>query len=261
MKYIPLFLLLSIFCFCQKISFIYDVSYNIISEESEKPISEMMVLDIENNISIFRQSIDKKTDSLTQINKNGMFTMGVENQFYVKKNTHDNYITKIITYLKNNYTLPITETLNWKISPDQKFIGKYKSQKAEVNYGGRNWTAWFSTELQFSDGPYIFNGLPGLIISIQDEKKDYTFNLIEVKQLGGLFDVRSKTKNIDWEQYEKLAKSYYNDPYDLNSKLGKRVSFTDANGQQLDISELSKNIQKGIKANNNPIELNHKIEY
>ncbi|RXM57797.1 GLPGLI family protein [Chryseobacterium sp. CH1] len=40
-------------------------------------------------------------------------------------------------------------------------IGKYKSQKAETNYGGRNWIAWFTTELPFADGPLYFNGLFG----------------------------------------------------------------------------------------------------
>ena len=261
MKYTLLFLLLSTFCFSQKVSFIYDVRYKVRSQESEKPISETMVLDIENSNSIFRQSIDKKTDSLAQINENVLFNMGVENQFYVKKNGSDNYVIKLITYLQNNYTLPISEILNWKILSDQKLIGKYKCQNAEVNYGGRKWTAWFSTELRFNDGPYIFHGLPGLIISIEDEKKDYVFNLIEVKKLGELFDVRSKTKNIDWEQYEKLAKSYYNDPMDLNSQLGKYFSLTDVKGEKMDLNQFIKTRQRDIKANDNPIELNHKIHY
>ncbi|SEG21610.1 GLPGLI family protein [Halpernia humi] len=261
MKFIPLFLLFSIFCFSQKISFVYDIKYKLSSDESEKPNSETMILDIENTNSVFRQLMDKKSDSLTQNNKNGMFTLGVENQFYVKKNLKDNSIIKIITYLHNNYALPITEKLNWKILTDQKVIGKYKSQKAEVNYGGRKWTAWFTSELSYNDGPYIFNGLPGLILSIEDDKTDYSFNLIQVKKLGDLFDIRLKSIPIDWTKYQNLAKSFYNDPYDLNSKLGKTVTFTDANGKQLDINQLSKNRQKDIIENNNPIELNHKINY
>lgn len=261
MKYIPIFFLFSIICFSQKISFIYDVKYKLNLNDEEKPMSEIMVLDIQNDTSIFREEIDKKSDSLTANNKNGMFTLGVENQFYIKKNLKKNELNKIITYLHNNYVLPINEKLNWKILSEQKTVGNYKCQKAEVNYGDRNWTAWFTTELSFSDGPYIFNGLPGLIISIEDDKNEYSFNLIQVKKLGELFDIRKKDLIIDWTKYQNLAKSYYNDPYDLNSKLGKRVTFTDANGKQLDINVLSKNRQKDIIENNNPIELNHKIVY
>ncbi|WP_317127630.1 GLPGLI family protein, partial [Chryseobacterium sp. CH1] len=57
----------------------------------------------------------------------------------------DHYISMV--YLGTDYLLPIDEILNWKITSEQKIIGKYKSQKAETNYGGRNWIAWFTTEL------------------------------------------------------------------------------------------------------------------
>ena len=79
--------------------------------------------------------------------------------------------------------------------------------------------------------------------------------------MEGLFDSRSKTKTIDWIQYEKLAKSYYNDPMDINSKVGKSISFTGANGEKIDLNGFIKAKQNGIKENDNPIELNHKIVY
>ena len=261
MRYLPIFFLFSIFCSSQKISFVYDVKYQLRSDEKEQPDSQIMILDIENDRSIFREEIAKKSDSLEKNNKNGMFVSGVENQFYVKKNLTGSEVYKIITYLKSNYELPITEKLNWTILPEQKLIGKYKSQKAEVHYGGRNWIAWFTTELSFSDGPYIFNGLPGLIVSIEDDRNEYSFHLVEVKKLGDLFDVRVKTMPIDWAKYQSLAKSYYNDPFDLNSKAGRKVTFTGAKGEALDINEFSKNRQKDILENNNPIELNYKIDY
>ncbi|NHQ77959.1 GLPGLI family protein, partial [Elizabethkingia miricola] len=113
----------------------------------------------------------------------------------------------------------------------------------------------------FGDGPYIFNGLPGLIVSIQDSNNEYSFNLIEVKKSGNIFDARTKAIKIDWEKYETLAKSYFNDPYDVNSKVGKTVTFTDPNGNEMDISVKSKEMQNNILQKNNPIELNHKINY
>ena len=261
MKSLLFFLLLSTICFSQKFSFIYETKYILNHQKPEDLNSDNMILDLENNTSIFRESQDKKTDSITLNNGNGMFRMGVENQFYVKKDLKQNKIEKIITFLGNDYLLPIEEKLNWKILADQKTIGKYKTQKAETTYGGRNWVAWFTTELPFSDGPYIFNGLPGLIVSIQDDHNDYSFNLIQVKKEQTLFDARTKTIKIDWVKYDILAKSYYNDPYDLNSKLGKKVTKIDRNGNKMDLSVVSKEIQNEILENNNPLELNHKITY
>lgn len=261
MKYILIFIGISSFCFSQKFSFIYETKYKLNSEKPDDINSGTMILDYKNNSSIFRESQDKKSDSIKLNNGNGMYKMGVENQFYVKKDLSQNKIEKIITYLRTDYLLPIDEKLNWKITPEQKTIGKYKSQKAETNYGGRNWIAWFTTELPFSDGPYIFNGLPGLIISLQDTNNDYSFNLVQIKKGGNLFDVRKKTIKIDWEKYETLAKSYFNDPYDINSKIGKTITFTDPNGNKMDISVKSKEMQSDILQENNPIELNHKIDY
>ncbi len=216
MKYILIFLVISTFCFSQKISFIYETKYKLNLEKPDDFYSDNMILDLKNNISSFRESQDKKSDSIKLNNGNARFKIGVENQFYVKKNL------------------------------TQKIIGKYKSQKAEANYGGRSWITWLTTELPFGDGPYIFNGLPGLIVSVQDSHNEYSFNLIEVKKSGNIFDTRKKTINIDWKKYETLVKAYFNDPYDVMSKVGMTVTFTDPNGKIMDISIKSKKMQNNI---------------
>ena len=261
MKFIIFFLGISTFCFSQKFSFIYETKYKLNSEKPYDVNSGSMILDLKNNISIFRDSLERKSDSLRLNNVNKSFKMGVENQFFIKKNLAQKRIEKVITYLERDYILPIEEILNWKITSEQKMIGKYQSQKAETTYGGRNWIAWFTTELPFSDGPYVFNGLPGLIVSIQDSNNDYSFNLIEVKKGGNLFDARTKTIKIDWEKYEALAKSYFNDPFNINLRGWKTAKFTDANGTTVDISVKNKELQNYILQENNPIELNHKINY
>lgn len=259
LKFILFFSFLSTFCFSQKFSFIYEAKYRTSKEKPEDINTDKMILDFENNTSIFRESMSRDSDSLTFINKNGGYKLGVENQFYVKKDIRNNKVEKIITYLRANYLLPIDEQLNWKILPEQKAIGKYKAQKAEVNYGGRNWTAWFTTELPFNDGPYIFNGLPGLIISIEDAAHDYSFNLIQIKKSSNWFDARTKTITIDWAKYDLLGKSYYNDPW--NSKTARKVTFTDPQGNEKDVNEMIRQAQKSILEENNPLELNHKINY
>ncbi|SEP80773.1 GLPGLI family protein [Epilithonimonas lactis] len=261
MKLIIFFLGISTFCFSQKFSFIYETKYKLNSEQPDDVSSEKMILDLKNNSSIFRDSLDRKSDSVRLNHGNGRFKMGVENQFYVKKNLAQKRIEKVITYLGTDYLLPVEDVLDWKISSEQKVIGNYRSQKAETTYGGRNWTAWFTTELPFSDGPYIFSGLPGLILSIQDSNNDYSFNLIEVKKGEPIFDARTKTVKIDWKKYETLARSYFNDPFDIISKGWKTAKFTDSKGVTVDISIKNKEMQNNILQENNPIELDHKINY
>ena len=261
MKYVIYFLLIPLFSFSQKLSFHYDVSYRLDTKNLKDVTYRTMILDIENKRSIFREEIDKKNDSLEFINKNGINSVGIENQFYVKKDLAEKKIDKIISFQNNNYALPIDEKLEWNILTEKKIIGNYKTQKAEVQYAGRSWIAWFTTELPYHDGPYIFSGLPGLIVEIEDINRDYSFKLAEVKKLNGFFDVKTELTPINWTQYENLAKSYYNDPFNVNSKSGKKITFTDAYGKQMNLAEITKSTQKSIIKNNNPIELNHKVTY
>ncbi|MDP2236238.1 MAG: GLPGLI family protein [Bacteroidales bacterium] len=68
----------------------------------------------------------------------------------------------------------------WVLSNETSTISDYKVQKASVSYGGRNWVAWYCADLPFSDGPYKFRGLPGLIVKLYDTKNHYEFELVHI---------------------------------------------------------------------------------
>ncbi len=70
---------------------------------------------------------------------------------------------------------------DWKIAEDTANISGYKVQKATTHFGGREWVAWFSSEIPYSDGPYKFNGLPGLILKIHDTRNHYLFELVSIE--------------------------------------------------------------------------------
>lgn len=82
---------------------------------------------------------------------------------------------------------------------------------------------------------------------------------------GELFDFRKKAIPIDWNQFTQLAQNYYDNPKREDQeklKLGKAY-FTDAKGNKFipDFKEMNASQQEYIRKNNNPIELNHKINY
>ncbi|WP_306454673.1 GLPGLI family protein, partial [Porphyromonas gingivalis] len=41
----------------------------------------------------------------------------------------------------------------------------------------RDCTAWYAEDIALSDGPYIFRGLPGLIVAIGSDDGEYVFEL------------------------------------------------------------------------------------
>lgn len=258
-------LLISSFLFSQKLSVTYStISQTELGLQHYKP--QIMVLDFVDNQSIFRELIDKNGDSLKMNNGHSLNSNGFENQYYIKKDLLNNKAEKIITNGEMNFSLLIDEKLNWNILPEKKKITIYNVQKATVNYGGRDWTAWFTPDIPISDGPYIFCGLPGLILTLEDDKSQYSFNVVEIKKNNGeLFDARKKAISIDWNQFHQLALSYYDHPNrELENRLSSGKSYvTDAEGKRinLDIKLMNKDQQDYIRKNNNPIELNHKTEY
>lgn len=71
----------------------------------------------------------------------------------------------------------------WKILPMTKNIAGYSCQKATTMFAGRSWAVWFTRQVPISDGPYKFQGLPGLILRAEDSKNNFIFEIISISKL------------------------------------------------------------------------------
>ncbi|MCE1197624.1 MAG: GLPGLI family protein [Marinilabiliales bacterium] len=86
----------------------------------------------------------------------------------------------------------------------------FNCQKAYTTYGGRNYTAWYAPQIPVSDGPYKFNGLPGLILKIYDAKNEHCFNLTSLKQVKyfqPIFISKLVYVDITPKEYNKMMKN------------------------------------------------------
>lgn len=93
---------------------------------------------------------------------------------------YSNLKTKMIEHLESIAYRYWTFTekqppFDWKILPDTMHVAGYLCQKAECDYSGRHWIAWFSPDIPLNYGPYKFSGLPGLIMKIEDSSRHYCF--------------------------------------------------------------------------------------
>ncbi|MDR0995965.1 MAG: GLPGLI family protein [Tannerella sp.] len=71
---------------------------------------------------------------------------------------------------------------DWEIGTATKKILGYDCTEATCSYRGRDYVAWFTTAIPLEDGPWMFGGLPGLILAIHDTKNQYDFQCIGISQ-------------------------------------------------------------------------------
>ncbi len=74
--------------------------------------------------------------------------------------------------------------LKWVIVDEYKTIENYKCQKATIDYLGRKFFAWFTSEISIQDGPSVFYGLPGLIIEMQNEDNTKSYKLTKIEEIN-----------------------------------------------------------------------------
>ena len=72
-------------------------------------------------------------------------------------------------------------SFKWQILSESKEILGYKCQKAQGEFRGRKYIAWFAPSIPISDGPWKFCGLPGLILAVEDTDKYFVFTCIDIK--------------------------------------------------------------------------------
>ena len=70
--------------------------------------------------------------------------------------------------------------LEWEITGEHGTVASFDCQKAECDFRGRRWEAWFTTEIPVGEGPWKLRGLPGLILYARDTTGQYSFEAVSV---------------------------------------------------------------------------------
>ncbi|MFN4084749.1 MAG: GLPGLI family protein [Spirosomataceae bacterium] len=118
-------------------------------------------------------------------------------------------------------------TYNWEVVDTTKTVNGFTCRKATLQHLGNTYEAWFTDEVPVFDGPYFFQGLPGLILEVSCPERGYRFEFLGIenavplmeygkKKLTALSDNREKFLVLydDWEKnrYRNLYKLGWLDP-------------------------------------------------
>lgn len=254
----------------QSTRFIYQATLTPDSTNVEKK-TELAYLDTDGKKSVFYAENSMKRDSVMErmratknFDRAQMQNLRSNMQFVVEKDLTNQSIVYKSRIGRDNYSYSETPFFEWKILPETVKIGDYQTQKAEAKFAGRTWYAWFTQQIPLQDGPYKFGGLPGLIVKVQDEKGDYSFDLMQTKKIAeiyqplnrGQFITLSKSKYIEMEKkIQKDPASFYSAQ---RSGGGRGPAGGGGNRPGMDpkqMQEFQKRMEAEAKSKNNPIEL------
>lgn len=254
------FLLLVIAVKAQNSNYQYKFTYKVKSKldlkNENRQANENMSLYVGTDRSLYISDVFFKIDSARnsiKLRRGNSYELSELKQT-LPKNLLKNSIKKNLTTRTYEYVygeIPVQyifyidnlPVFNWKIQTEEKSILGYICQKAILNYKGRDYIAWFSSEIPIQNGPWKFGGLPGLIFEISDTKDDYRFTLIGIKKDSKPFPkIKQKIIKTEKENLENTIENIYR-------------SFENMLTHESKIRARRNRIEKQKKRKPNPIEL------
>ena len=259
----------------QNTRFVYQVSMK--TDSTAAPTVENAFLDVAGEKSYFygekriqRDSLFQKAFQTRNFDRSQMDQYRTQINYEVDKDLSSQKITYKDRIARDVYTYEEDRAFNWKILPEMTKIGDYKVQKAETDFAGRRWIAWFTQDVPVMDGPYKFSGLPGLIVKVEDSKGQYSFDLKETKKIAELPNVQQQrfgnTVTLKRKDYEKQLEKFRKDPVSFMTAASAgspTPPMADGGGnrgggmRQPDpqrMKEMQNRMKEEIRKNNNPLE-------
>lgn len=211
----------------------YDLTYSLDSTDLDTKKSEDMILFLGDDISsysskakLFKNSVAVKGNT-AQTSKESL----TDFPYVIIKNPKENYLAYTLQIVDDYFYYEQKLNLfTWELHEETKVVNGYNAQKATMNYSGRDYIAWFTNEIPISDGPFKFNGLPGLIIELSDTQNHYHFMLKGFEELKPSIPFKTNLKQYIltdkeklfevWHRYKKDPFSYVKNP---NVKIAPEV--------------------------------------
>lgn len=99
------------------------------------------------------------------------------------------------------------EKIDWQLKAAKAKILNFNCNLAEATFRGRNYKVWYTTEIPISLGPWKLGGLPGLILKVDIDNGEFTFEATSI-----IFNSNLKVPEKYFSIYEKNKENIF--PYE-----------------------------------------------
>ncbi|MFK5889426.1 MAG: GLPGLI family protein [Flavobacteriaceae bacterium] len=142
----------------------------------------------------------------------------ISTENYTKKEVYKDFNTKLVysnyDILHHNfYVKDKMEPFNWVLLDSTETILNYQCQIAKTKFRGRTYLVSFTKDIAISNGPWKFQGLPGLIlkvVNIDDSYENFKMECIEIlhnsekvniEQPFQIFLIKHNKKLLSWNDF------------------------------------------------------------
>ena len=179
-----------------KLSVTYEVRYQKV-EEVAKREKDLMRLDIGEHssqyVSVKLEFVSKhKDDIMAKRIKNPYAGYATLRDEVFKNTSNDGYMRFIHMPGWVSCREKIEGLFDWHLQDGDSIVCGYPCHKAITTFRGRTWTVWYTLDLPYSDGPWKFCGLPGLVLYAYDSEDKFRFNCIGIEKGDG-HEIKMKT--------------------------------------------------------------------
>jgi len=159
------------------------------------------------NVSVKKSIEDmRRTGDVSYAQNNSFTNGGFPSDLYKDYRKNEMRIRDNISIHDFLYTDEL-KPQDWEILSDTATVLGYHCQKAQCQWRGRDYEAWFTSEIPINEGPWKFYGLPGLITKLYDTKKHYSFELIGFQEIKEPIDTKipKDAKKIERKDFYSIA--------------------------------------------------------
>lgn len=208
------------------VDFVCIFEYNVVDTVLHEARNYNLILQCSDTVATFSDFYDYKEDSLITAHHRKI-TVGEYRPIFNQAMRESSNYNYCLFYKRNFYrrndsfigrSFYYEESLpkwDWKLYEETRRVCGYVCHKAVAKHAGRIWTAWYTEEIPSNAGPWLFYGLPGLILAATDNTGTHSFEAISL-QKPALPQLLWKKKTIKQTRSYSL-KSEYNQAFHASS--------------------------------------------
>lgn len=146
-----------------------------------------------------------------------------------------------ISYQREAVLKDSLNMFSWEVTNKSKEILGYQCLEAKTHFRGRDYTAYYSPELPISDGPWKFNGLPGLILEVKSEDGRVHYEAVKLEIKNKTTEITSPfklKKAQSWDEIiAKAKKRYQAKQNEMRQKYNAKATTTFSGVEVYDLNE------------------------